>query len=61
LPEEWLERTRRVGKAQNATFTPMLGTALLAKATDDHIDALSLREDESPNHLVEEEMKNRSE
>jgi hypothetical protein len=47
LPEAWLERTRKVAGAQNATFTPVLGTALLAKATDDSVDALSLREDES--------------
>ena len=47
LPKEWIERTERVGSAKSATFTPVLGTALLAKATDDAVDALSLREDES--------------
>lgn len=47
LPEDWLDRTRTVGRAASKTFTPMLGTALLAKATDDSVDALSLREDES--------------
>ena len=47
LPDEWLERTRSVSRARNKTFTPALGTALLAKATDDAVDALSLREDES--------------
>lgn len=47
LPEEWLERSRKVGEATNMTFTPVLGTALLAKAMDDAVDALSLREDES--------------
>lgn len=47
LPDEWLERTRKVSIAKNMTFTPVLGTALLAKATDDAVDALSLREDES--------------
>lgn len=43
-PGEWIERTRRLGLALNKTFIPMLGTALLAKATDRRIDALSLRE-----------------
>ncbi|MEN3313740.1 MAG: hypothetical protein V7645_3069 [Actinomycetota bacterium] len=47
LPEEWLDRTRRVGLATSKTFTPVLGTALLAKAADRHIDAFSLRESES--------------
>jgi len=47
LPEEWIERTRKVGAAQNKTFTPVLGTALLAKATDRFVDAFSLRESES--------------
>lgn len=47
LPEEWLRRTREIGKAKNKTFTPVLGTALLAKATDRFVDAFSLREGES--------------
>lgn len=47
LPKEWLERSAKVALAKNMTFTPVLGTALLAKATDDAVDALSLREDES--------------
>lgn len=47
LPDEWIERTRRIGAARSKTFTPVVGTALLAKATDDAVDALSLREDES--------------
>jgi hypothetical protein len=46
LPKEWLERTRRVGEAKSMTFTPALGTALLAKATDRRVDAFSLREGE---------------
>lgn len=46
LPKEWLERTRRVGEARSMTFTPALGTALLAKATDRRVDAFSLREGE---------------
>jgi hypothetical protein len=47
LPKEWLERTRRVGEAKSMTFTPALGTALLAKATDRRVDAFSLRDGES--------------
>ena len=45
LPEEWVERTDRVASSGSKTLTPALGTALLAKATDRHIDAFSLRED----------------
>tara|TARA_R110002126_G_scaffold1402_2_gene7940 strand:- start:55 stop:1119 length:1065 start_codon:yes stop_codon:yes gene_type:complete len=44
LPEEWIKRTDMVAGARSQTLTPALGTALLAKATDRHIDAFSLRE-----------------
>jgi hypothetical protein len=44
LPAEWLERTRKVATAKSKTFTPVLATALLAKATDRRVDAFSLRE-----------------
>ncbi len=47
LPKEWLERTHRIGEAKSKTLTPLLGTALLAKATERHIDAFALREGES--------------
>ncbi|MFG0316228.1 MAG: restriction endonuclease, SacI family [Planctomycetota bacterium JB042] len=50
LPEEWIEQTDRVASSTNKTFTPALGTALLAKATDRHIDAFSLREDGGHKH-----------
>lgn len=43
LPEDWLERARRVSLAKSKTFVPVLGTALLAKATDRRVDALALR------------------
>lgn len=43
LPREWLERSRRVSEANSRTNTPMLGTALLAKATDDRVSALALK------------------
>src|SRR5690348_3791193 len=48
LPEEWLQRTRRVGFSPNKTFVAMLGTALLAKATDERIDALALKARSGP-------------
>ncbi len=47
LPDEWMERTREIARAQNKTFTPVLGTALLAKSTERFVDAFSLREGES--------------
>lgn len=43
LPSEWIARTRQVGHASNATNTPLLGTALLAKATNKDINALALQ------------------
>lgn len=43
LPNEWIVRTRQVGHASNATNTPLLGTALLAKATNKDINALALQ------------------
>src|SRR4051812_10492432 len=47
LPEGWIDRTQKIGMAKSKTFTPVLGTALLAKATDRFVDVLSLREGES--------------
>lgn len=43
LPAEWIEITRKVAVARSKTFTPMLATALLAKATDHRVDAFALR------------------
>lgn len=43
LPEKWLEHARAVSRTSYAAFTPMLGTALLAKATNKQVDALSLK------------------
>jgi len=48
LPKSWLNRTRRIAGSQK-TFTPMLGTALLAKATDDSVNALALKTGNSHN------------
>jgi hypothetical protein len=44
LPEEWVGHTERMHAARSGTFTPMLGTALLAKATDRRVDAFALQE-----------------
>lgn len=43
LPQEWIDRTNKVGQAPSRTFTPMLGTALLARAIDDRIDPFALK------------------
>ena len=43
LPAEWLERTERVGQSATRTQVAVLGTALLAKATNRKIDPLSLK------------------
>jgi hypothetical protein len=48
LPEEWLHRARLVGEAPSQTFTPMLATALLAKATNPMIDPFSLKVRQHP-------------
>lgn len=44
VPEDWLNRSLLVGEAPSRTYTPMLGTGLLARATDDRVDALALKE-----------------
>jgi hypothetical protein len=43
LPPEWLERARKVGQSPSKTFIAMLGTALLAKATDARVDPFALK------------------
>jgi len=50
LPDEWTNRTRQVGRASSKTNVAVLGTILLAKATDDRVDVFSLKKDsrESP-------------
>src|SRR5690349_11063809 len=49
LPAEWITRTRKVGIAPSKTFTAMLGTALLAKATDPAVDPFALKARDIPN------------
>jgi len=43
LPSEWVERTQKVGQSPSKTFIAMLGTALLAKATDSRVDPFALK------------------
>ena len=43
LPVDWMERTQRVAQFEDKTCLVVLGTALLATATDDAVDALTLK------------------
>ena len=43
LPVEWVERAHKVGQSPSKTFIAMLGTALLAKATDSRVDPFALK------------------
>jgi SacI restriction endonuclease len=48
VSREWTERAGKVGTAPNKTFTAMLGTALLAKATDAAVDPFALKTRDFP-------------
>lgn len=51
VPDEWLQRLDGLASvcgATNLTFFAVLGTAMLAKATDLDVDVFSLQEGESP-------------
>lgn len=43
LPEHWTDVTRQIGDSPSKTFVAGLGAALLAKATDDRVDPLSIK------------------
>jgi hypothetical protein len=43
LPAAWVSRIGRIASGKAKTYVPVLGTALLAKATDDHVDPLTLK------------------
>lgn len=43
LPADWLARVERIGSGKAKTYTAVLGTALLARATDERIDPLTLK------------------
>lgn len=45
LSIEWHRTTALIAACRVKTYTPMLGTGLLARATDDTIDALSIKAD----------------
>jgi hypothetical protein len=47
LPPEWLERVKRIEDAPSKTYVAALGAALLAKATNAEVDALSRTVDAS--------------
>jgi hypothetical protein len=49
LPELWLERTQRMAECPSKTYVAALGTALLAKAADPSVDALSIKAKAGPN------------
>ena len=42
LPDEWIERTDRVGESPSQSFVALLGVALLARATNPEVDPLTL-------------------
>ncbi len=48
VPEKWLVRTQEIAGSDYITLTPAFGTALLAKATDRRVDALSLKVESGP-------------
>jgi hypothetical protein len=43
LPQGWLDRASKVSESPSRTFIAMLGTALLAKATDPRVDPFALK------------------
>jgi hypothetical protein len=49
VPTLWTEFTRRTFQMTSKTYTPALGTVLLARATDDRVDPLSIKTEYGPN------------
>ena len=49
LPVEWLESTRKISESPSRTFIAMLGTEILAKATDPRVDTFALKVRTFPN------------
>lgn len=49
LPVEWVERTEHMAACPSRTYIAALGVALLAKATDERIDALTVKRKVSAN------------
>jgi hypothetical protein len=48
VPPEWTHRTHEIDECPSKSFTPVLGTALLARATNPKIDALALKSGAGP-------------
>jgi hypothetical protein len=48
VPEAWREFTELTFRMTSKTYTPALGTVLLARATDDRIDPLSIKAEFGP-------------
>jgi hypothetical protein len=48
VPDEWLEFVEQTFNMKSKTYTPALGTSLLARATDDHVDPLSIKVEYGP-------------
>lgn len=49
LPDEWTERTVYIAECPSQTYVAALGVALLAKATNPDVDALTVKASVSPN------------
>jgi hypothetical protein len=49
VPESWTQFARQTFQMQSKTYTPALGTVLLARATDDRVDPLSIKTEYGPN------------
>jgi hypothetical protein len=48
LPQLWINRVERIGDCPSKTYVAALGTALLAKASDPRIDALTIKSKAGP-------------
>ena len=48
LPQIWIDRVRRIGDCPSKTYIAALGTALLAKASEPQVDALSVKSKAGP-------------
>src|SRR5262250_600735 len=48
LPQEWIDRTSKLGESPAKTFIAMLGTALLEKAHDPRVDPFALKTRDFP-------------
>jgi hypothetical protein len=49
VPEAWAEFAQQTFQMGSKTYTPALGTVLLARATDERIDPLSIKAEYGPN------------